>query len=64
MVDDYPKFHLAQVHKLSEGEKNHKKGGLNCVFLKLFFSYVQELFLGSESEEVQSLSEFRVLCSG
>ena len=39
-------------------------GGLNCVFQKLRFSFVQELFSGSESEEVQSLSEFRVLCSG
>jgi len=47
-----------------EGEKNHKKGGLNCVFQKLCFSFVQEIFSGSESEEVQSLSEFRVLCSG
>ena len=32
-----------------EGEKNHKKGGLNCVFQNFFF-YVQELFSGSESE--------------
>jgi len=39
-------------------------GGLNCAFQKLRFSLVQELFSGSESEEIQSLIEFRVLCSG
>ena len=39
-------------------------GGLNCAFQKLRFSLVQELFSGSESEGVQSLIEFRVLCSG
>ena len=33
----------------TEGEKNHKKGGLNYVFQNFFF-FVQELFSGSESE--------------
>jgi len=37
-----------------EGEKNHKKGGLNCVFGNLFF-YVLDNY-----PQVQSLSEFRV----
>jgi len=37
-----------------EGEKNHKKGGLNCVFGNFFF-YVLD-----NCPQVQSLSEFRV----
>jgi len=46
----------------TEGEKNHKKGGgLNCVFKNFSFLRSEELFPGSESEIVQSLSEFRVL---
>ena len=44
-----------------EGEKNHKKGGLNCVFKNYSSLRSEELFSGSESEVVQSLSEFRVL---
>ena len=47
-----------------EGEKKHKKGGLNCVLKNFFVPYVEVLFSGSESEVVQSLSEFRVVCSG
>jgi len=47
-----------------EGEKKHKKGGLNCVLKNFFVPYVEELFSGSESEIIQSLSEFRVMCSG
>jgi len=47
-----------------EGEKKHKKGGLNCVLKYFFVPYVEELFSGSESEVIQSLSEFRVVCSG
>ena len=43
----------------TDGEKNHKKGGLNCVFGNFFF-YVLDLSSCSESEVVQSLSEFRV----
>jgi len=43
--------------------KTTRRRGLNCVFQNFFF-YVQELFSGSESEGVQSLIEFRVLCSG
>ena len=38
----------------NEGEKNHKKGGLNCVFGNFFF-YVLD-----NCPRVQSLSEFRV----
>ena len=45
----------------AEGEKNHKKGGLNCVFKNFSSLRSQELFPSSESEIVQSLSEFRVL---
>jgi len=44
-----------------EGEKNHKKGGLNRVFKNFSSLRSKELFPGSESEIVQSLSEFRVL---
>ena len=44
-----------------EGEKNHKKGGLNCVFKNFSSLRSEELFPGSESEVVKSLSEFRVL---
>jgi len=45
----------------TQGEKNHKKGGLNCVFKNFSSLRSEELFPGSESEIVQSLSEFRVL---
>ena len=46
---------------VNEGEKNHKKGGW-IVFSKTFLPLrSEELFSGSESEVVQSLSEFRVL---
>jgi len=46
----------------TEGEKNHRRGGeLNCVFKNFSFLRSEELFPGSESEVVQSLSEFRVL---
>jgi len=38
----------------SEGEKNHKKGGLNCVFGNFFFNVLDDC------PQVQSLSEFRV----
>ena len=48
----------------SEGEKNTRRGGMNCVFKNFFVPYVEELFSGSESEVIQSLSEFRVVCSG
>jgi len=48
----------------AEGEKNTRRGGLNCVFKNFFVPYVEELFSGSESEVIQSLSEFRVVCSG
>ena len=39
-----------------EGEKNHKKGGLNCVFKNFSFLRSEKLFLDSESEVVQSLT--------
>jgi len=45
----------------TKGEKNHKKGGLNCVSKTFLSLRSEELFPGSESEVVQSLSEFRVL---
>ena len=44
--------------------EKHKKGGLNCVLKNFFVPYVEELFSGSESEVIQSLREFRVVCSG
>ena len=45
--------------------KNTRRGGgLNCVLKNFFVPYVEVMFSGSESEEVQSLSEFRVVCSG
>jgi len=44
--------------------EKHKKGGLNCVLKNFFVPYVEELFSSSESEVIQSLSEFRVVCSG
>jgi len=47
-----------------EGEKNTRRGGLNCVLKNFYVPYVEELFSGSESEVIQSLSEFRVVCSG
>jgi len=52
-ISSITKDHVQESQELEEveGEKNHKKGGLNCVFGN---------FLGSESEVVQSLSEFRV----
>jgi len=40
----------------TEGEKNHKKGGLNCVFKNFSFLRSEKLFPDSESEIVQSLS--------
>ena len=40
----------------SEGEKNHKKGGLNCVFKNFSFLRSEKLFPDSESEIVQSLT--------
>jgi len=46
--------------QLHEGEKNHKKGGVELCFWKLLLLRSEELFSGSESEVVQSLSEFRV----
>jgi len=48
-----------KVRKTQEGG-----GGLNCVLKDFFVPYVEELFSGSESEVIQSLSEFRVVCSG
>jgi len=40
-----------------EGEKNHKKGGLNCVLKKNFsFLRSEKLFPDSEFEIVQSLT--------
>ena len=45
-------------------EKTQEGGGLNCVLKNLLFLYYEELFSGSESEVIQSLSEFRVVCSG
>ena len=46
-----------------EGEKNHKKGGgVELCFSKTFLLFhSEELYSGSESKVVQSLSEFRVL---
>jgi len=44
--------------------EKHKKGGVELCSQKLFVPYVEELFSGSESEVIQSLSEFRVVCSG
>jgi len=62
------KSRVVQRHHFSigqfEGEKKHKKGGLNCVLKNFFVPYVEKLFSGSESEVIQSLSEFRVVCSG
>jgi len=49
---------------ICEGEKNTRRGRLNCVLKDFFVPYVEELFSGSESEVIQSLSEFRVVCSG
>ena len=37
-----------------EGEKNHKKGGLNCVFGNFFFHVLDNC------PQVQSLKQFRV----
>ena len=42
------------INKKDEGEKNHKKGGLNCVFGNFFFNVLDNC------SQVQSLSEFRV----
>ena len=36
----------------AEGEKNTRRGGLNCVFKNFFVPYVEELFSGSESEVI------------
>ena len=44
----------------SEGEKNHKKAGVELCVSKLLLLRSEELFSGSESEVVQSLSEFKV----
>ena len=44
------------LERYSEGEKNHKKGGLNCVFKNFSFLRSERLFPDSESEIVQSLS--------
>jgi len=41
---------LCYLH--TEGEKNHKKGGLNCVFKNFSSLRSEELFPGSESEIV------------
>ena len=49
-----------KVRKTQEGGG----GGLYCVLKDFFVSNVEELFSGSESEVIQSLSEFRVVCSG
>jgi len=57
-------YFLKYILVVYEGEKKHKKGGLNCVLKYFFVPYVEELFSGSESEVIQSLSEFRVVCSG
>jgi len=38
--------------KEDEGEKNHKKGGLNCVFKNFSFLRFEKLFPDSESEIV------------
>ena len=46
-----------------EGEKNHKKGGLNCVFKNFSSLRSEKLYSGSESEIVQSLREFRVVAA-
>jgi len=43
-----------RYHEGFEGEKNHKKGGLNCVFGNFFF-YVLD-----NCPQVQSLKKFRV----
>jgi len=40
-----------------------QEGGVG-VFKDFFVPYVEELFSGSESEVIQSLSEFRVVFSG
>jgi len=44
-----------------EGEKNHKKGGLNCVFKNFSFLRSKKLFPDSESEIVQSLTRVQSL---
>jgi len=44
-----------------EGEKNHKKGGLNCVFKNFSFLRSEKLFPDSESEIVQSLTRVQSL---
>jgi len=42
-----------------------QEGGVElCSQIIFFVPYVDELFSGSESEVIQSLSEFRVVCSG
>jgi len=52
-MDEYQQKNQTSVLTY-EGEKNHKKGGLNCVFGNFFF-YVLD-----NCPQVQSLSEFRV----
>jgi len=55
-------FHWFLVNNLKV--RKTQEGGLNCVLKNFFVPYVDELFSGSESEVIQSLSEFRVVCSG
>ena len=51
--------------KLSMKVRKTQEGGVElCSHKNVFVPYVEELFSGSESEVIQSLSEFRVVCSG
>jgi len=48
------------LNNINEGEKNHKKGGLNCVFKNFFLTFWRtvlrfRVWSSSESEWVQSL---------
>ena len=52
------------LSQLKVRKTQERGGGLNCVLKNFFVPYVEELFSGSESEVIQSLSEFRVVCSG
>jgi len=49
-------FEMSLMGELTEGEKNHKKGGLNCVFKNFSFLRSEKQFPDSESEIVQSLT--------
>ena len=51
----------ADASEATEGEKNHKKGGLNCVFKNFSFLRSEKLFPYLQSEIVQSLTRVQSL---